>query len=190
MGAVTDDRLSLWLGTGGWLSLRLRDLPGAHIRLLMRPDKTGRMRVDHLVASDGDGWVSADLLRAIPIARIEAAASMEPGRTELLERIDRDGAKVQEQLHRFLPEQSPEAPPLDRPSWPLRLEVPGDGRRLPDSFYEAVANAYAMASELSRRPAVVLAEENGVPTTTVHRWVKEARRRGLMAAGQRREETS
>ncbi len=54
----------------------------------------------------------------------------------------------------------------------------------------------AVAAELGRttfgglisainRPAVELAEVNGVPVTTAHRWVKEARRRGFLPPGRK-----
>lgn len=48
-------------------------------------------------------------------------------------------------------------------------------------FYRRVADAYRSAQAGSGRPAAVLAEENNVPVNTVHRWVKEARRRSYLA---------
>jgi hypothetical protein len=64
-----------------------------------------------------------------------------------------------------------------------RLKVP-DGPK-PDSFYQQVAKVYGHLARGSNRPAVELAEVNGVPVTTAHRWVKEARRRGFLAPGQK-----
>lgn len=55
----------------------------------------------------------------------------------------------------------------------------------PDSFYEKVADQYLAASAETSSPAVVLAKRAGVPTTTVHGWVQEARRRGLLTRGRR-----
>jgi hypothetical protein len=52
------------------------------------------------------------------------------------------------------------------------------GRR-PDEFYRQVARVFAAAAAAEPRPAVRIAEANRVPVTTVHRWIKEARRRGL-----------
>jgi hypothetical protein len=73
----------------------------------------------------------------------------------------------------------------DRPRKPrMKFRIP-EGRRKPDDFYRRVAEAYSWLRgyEQSRSPASDLAEINGVPVTTVHRWVKEARRRGLLGPG-------
>jgi len=79
-------------------------------------------------------------------------------------------------------------PPVDErglgPS--LRLQVPS-ARKRPDSFYQQVAERFLWLTEKGRKPAVELAEANGVPVTTVHRWVKEARRRGILPAVHRGE---
>jgi hypothetical protein len=66
------------------------------------------------------------------------------------------------------------------------VKIPdGGGRRKPDRFYEQIAERFAYLATVSPRPAMELAKANGVPVTTVHGWVKEARRRGLLAAGER-----
>lgn len=70
----------------------------------------------------------------------------------------------------------------------LRLNVPA-GRK-PDDFYEEVARVFAAAGLRVRGPAAAIAEANNVPTTTVHRWLKEAKRRGLMAASAPRQQSS
>jgi len=67
---------------------------------------------------------------------------------------------------------------------PMVLKMPA-GARKPDSFYEAVAARVGWLQGEGLSPAKELAEANGVPETTVHRWVKEARRRGLMSPGRR-----
>src|SRR5690606_11112764 len=53
----------------------------------------------------------------------------------------------------------------------------------PDEFYRQVAEAYGIAAAESQRPAMLLASEAGVPVTTIHRWVREARLRGLLPRG-------
>jgi transposase-like protein len=68
----------------------------------------------------------------------------------------------------------------------LKLQIPKGGKR-PDDFYGRVAEAYSWLAGRSRHPAGDLARENSVPDTTVHRWVKEARRRGLLGAGRRKQ---
>ncbi|MEJ7766151.1 MAG: hypothetical protein WKF86_11710, partial [Acidimicrobiales bacterium] len=71
-----------------------------------------------------------------------------------------------------------------RPRVPLGR--PGETPEDRDDFYRRVAKAYTSAAVDSGRPAAVLAEENETPIDTVHRWVKEARRRGHLAAGRPR----
>lgn len=68
----------------------------------------------------------------------------------------------------------------------FKVAIP-DGRKRPDSFYEQVAARWTILTitRPTARPAHVLAEANDVPVTTVHRWIKEARRRGILGPGQR-----
>ena len=66
----------------------------------------------------------------------------------------------------------------------LRLKVP-DGQPEPDTFYREVARIYSEAMANTPRPAAAIAEANAVKVSTVHGWVKEARRRGLLAPGER-----
>lgn len=55
----------------------------------------------------------------------------------------------------------------------------------PDGFYREVARAYGSAVTETPGPAPLLAKEAGVPVTTVHRWIREARRRGFLSRGRR-----
>jgi hypothetical protein len=48
----------------------------------------------------------------------------------------------------------------------------------PDKFYRRIGEIYAKAAGVSTRPAKDLAVAWELPTTTVHRWIREARRRG------------
>ena len=57
--------------------------------------------------------------------------------------------------------------------------------RKPDPFYREVANQYGQLVATSNRPAAEMAELHGIPVTTVHRWVKEARRRGFLGPGRK-----
>ncbi len=66
----------------------------------------------------------------------------------------------------------PELPPLPRPQ----------GHRYDDHFYELVAGHYRARLKAGKRPAQEIAKASGVPVTTVHRWVRAARRRGFLAA--------
>jgi hypothetical protein len=57
--------------------------------------------------------------------------------------------------------------------------------RKPDWFYREVANQYGRLVAASNRPAAEMAELHAIPVTTVHRWVKEARRRGFLGPGRK-----
>lgn len=117
----------------------------------------GRLRI---VGLQIDGPVSAEVLRSIPIGRIEAAANA--------------------QLHPELPVWSGPAPRA-RIAASLRSNAV---RGYPDAFYAAVASAYRHLAQTSHRPVSELAGANDVPVTTAQRWVKEARRRRLLSPGQ------
>jgi hypothetical protein len=61
-----------------------------------------------------------------------------------------------------------------------RLEVP-DAKPYGDDFYRRVALVYSGLVAAGEAPAPRIADANGVPAiTTVHRWVREARRRGFL----------
>jgi hypothetical protein len=56
----------------------------------------------------------------------------------------------------------------------------------PDAFSRLIARAYGDAvRDGDRAPAKTLAEEAGVPVTTVHRWIRDARRSGHLAPTKR-----
>ena len=111
----------------------------------------------HLDALELEGLVSASLLRSIPVGRIEAAVNARAGLG------DAEEARHQARIPDHLRENA----------------VQG----YPDEFYEIVARAYRTLAASSRRPIAELARENEVPSTTAQRWVKEARRRGLLPPG-------
>lgn len=136
-----------------WLD-RPRRAVAVHVRVAARED--GRLHLDGLRL---DGPVSAEALRAVPVGRIEAAANAElhPG--------DQDG---------------PRRRPRARIAASLRSNAV---RGYPDAFYQAVASTYRHLSASSSRPVAELAAANDVPVSTAQRWVKEARRRGLLAPG-------
>jgi hypothetical protein len=122
---------------------------------------------------DAPDQLSAEVLRSIPVGRIEAAANA--------------------QLHPSAPD--PGADPLAWPEGTSPLDADGlrvpdelrtaddAGRGYPDMFYGAVAAAYRLLAAASPRPVADLAGANEVPVTTAQRWVKEARRRGHLAPG-------
>lgn len=143
----------------------------------------GRLVIESLYVGPGSEPLGASLLRRLPLGRIEAfvngnrdvAANVRSrlgGRAGKLAAVD---ATLATELA------DPPVPPS------LEVEVPPTRDR-GDEFYYAVGQAYGRALALGHRaPARALAEANKVPVTTVHRWIKEARRRGMWAPSDRGE---
>lgn len=78
----------------------------------------------------------------------------------------------------------PAAGPLPEPKDRDPLTRP-DGSD-PDGYYRRVAEAYADAVARRRSPAEALAQEAAVPIATARGWIREARRRGILAPGRRK----
>lgn len=199
-------------------------MPGT-VLVRVVPDAGGRLVLAGLRI---DGRPSAELLRAIPVGRIEAAANVQltivdnavvpvapvrrPRRRARTGPRPADGWETSDP-HRALARPGPPLPgglprraaarggasavtgaPAGRLDWAgpdaagLRIQLPpaeiGTGQRgRPDSFYRDIAHAYLQLAQSTARPAAELAEVGGVPVTTAHRWVKEARRRGFLPPG-------
>jgi hypothetical protein len=150
---------------------------GCPVFVKVRPDAGGRRLV--LGGLRVDGAPSAELLRAIPIGRIEAAANGQltvPG--DQTRAVIRPG-------HRPGGAAGPEPGGWDEPAVTTIVQRPPAraARGRPDRFYADVAAAYRDLAATSPRPACDLARRHGVPVTTAHRWVKEARRRGFLPPG-------
>lgn len=54
----------------------------------------------------------------------------------------------------------------------------------PEAFYRSVAAAYREHLTTTRAPAAAMADEAEVPVATAHRWIREARKRGFLPAGE------
>jgi len=203
--------LGFRVGPGGWVLVQGRDYPvPVYVRFRQAP--SGRLEVTELYL-DGDGRLDPAFLRWLPLVTIEALANDADAREAIVDRLGEPGADLRRlaaysgghtfgrranhwvaRSYRAQIQGSDEAqaPMPRRPQWRptkieaplLRLEVPSTVA-YPDSFYQAVADAYSFLALASKRPAVELADANGVPPSTTRRWVKEARRRGLLAPGQK-----
>ncbi len=209
---------SLAFGTqgGGWAWWTTTAMPapdGVALRFDERgaeQGRPGRLEVVQVVVSATASGLTGEMLRAVPIARLEAVINTPRPAAKAREHIHHRRRRID--LSRLVPVEVRAIPvdfgddEDDEPSdaelaevraaldaeldgVPLeeidpRIEVPA-GTRKPDGFYELVARAYLDQAARGRRPGAVIAEASGVPSTTVHRWVREARRRGLLAAGQR-----
>jgi len=130
----------------------------------------GRLRVDALFVASPT--LDSGMLRSISIPAFEAWANTPVGREAMGRVFSRTGA-----------ERAADLRPGSVGRKRARLKVPPGAK--PDSFYAKVAEVYRELAGWSNRPAVELAEANGVPITTAHRWVKEARRRGHLPPGRK-----
>jgi hypothetical protein len=137
-----------------------------------------------VVAPDSTGF-SSGAFRDIPVMRIEAAVNQPTHREVLLPLV-----APQNMLEYTSPggvryRVRPDAPV--RPRRPrLRIADPG-GYRKPDEFYRQVAERYLWLAAITPRPAQELAEANDMPVPTVHRWIREAKARGLLLLPSHRE---
>ena len=143
-----------------------------------------------------DGEPTAQLLRAIPVGRIEAAANAQltvvddavvpTGLTRRRSPALREPRASEDGWDTISPALARARPTAaGAPTAVLDRAPARDGtrRRHPNVFYQQVAAVYLGLAQASPRPAAELAEANGVPVSTAHRWIKEARRRGFLPPG-------
>jgi hypothetical protein len=142
-----------------------------------------------VLRSERDAAVTGAIARDLPLARMAAAAnsrlrrgvSPQPGSFPYVNKVMDTAAPTEALI----------LPWMGFPGWQSEAETPylavavPDETKKPDSFYAEVADRYLWLASKVNRPAEELAKANGVPATTVHRWIKEARRRGLLPPGQR-----
>lgn len=143
-------------GEHGWYEWRDGAKRGAKVLVKVDEAKDGRFHVNGLRL---EGPVSAELLRSLPVGRIEATANA--------------------QLHLGVEHKPGRA---RKPQVPAKLRK-STPQGYSDAFYDAVAQAYRGLVGTSSRPIGELATANEVPVTTAQRWVREARRRGKLPPG-------
>lgn len=201
--AIAEARGGPVVAPDGWISLELEDDLRAHLHIAA--NSAGEIVVNGLYL-DGE-HITTDTLRRVHPGRIVAAVRGQvPESIEAVTRRTTEGhtrltdeylrsSDFAARLVAFSPRgddgvelgelraRAPGRRIVERPREPLGRPGP-DPERL-DDFYLRVAEAYSSAAETSGRPAAVLAEENDVPVGTVHRWVREARRRGHLGPGRR-----
>jgi hypothetical protein len=168
---------------GGWV----RYYDGQHPEpVWVRVEETpgGRLVIRELYMNAdndlGTERLDSDQLRRLSLARIEARVNR--SKELVLKTIDKEPGPKE-------PRGPAERFPMVRGTTTGRVHGEGLGpphpRPKPDSFYQQVAQDYLDAASVSPRPAVNLAKGAGVPVSTVHGWVKEARRRGFLPPGQK-----
>jgi hypothetical protein len=165
----------------GWYEWRQEPPLAQSVRVRVGVADSGRLVLTGLHI---DGSPSADLLRSIPVGRIEAAANAQLA----------VGQRSIDTPPVLSPRTRPVAPPVAvdtgwemvEPALAVSRAAPAEGGRArgrPDVFYRDVADVYLDFAQDSPRPACDLADRHGVPVSTAHRWVKEARRRGFLPPG-------
>jgi len=159
---------------GDWYEWRQRHplFDDVQIRVRIEAHEDGRLGIAELGVI---GQPTSELLRRIPLGRIEAAANAQLAVVD--DRIERAPPRRRRAVGRPLAGgelgwEVPTAPPV----------LPS-GRGRPNAFYREIATRYRTFSHTSRRPAHDIAERYDVPVTTAHRWIKEARRRGYLPPG-------
>ncbi|GAA3078263.1 hypothetical protein [Streptosporangium carneum] len=156
----------------GWTAITGPKDTEVRARIEQNPD--GRWTVTGVLV-EGEA-ITSDTLRKISLGRLEALANTDLAALALSleqqEQPEDDQLTLGELRALAAAPASSARTPLGRP----------DGS---DAFYQEVARAYASAAAESSRPAVVLAQEAGVLVSAVHRWVREARRRGHLPPGKK-----
>ncbi|WP_157472240.1 hypothetical protein [Frankia sp. EAN1pec] len=182
-------------GNGGWVRINDPRLPG-WLYVRFEPDDRGRLRPRDLFLEGADEPITARHLRSVPLEDAEAWANGMRGQDSVAGRLPIVAPDLRGYAATFATtygkpvsaptKKAPPRPPIpDAPTVeraPLRRP---EGRALPDAFLEEVAGAYSALAQNGQKPAPVIAAEAEVPVTTVHRWIKEARRRGLLAPARR-----
>lgn len=143
----------------------------------------GRLSIVELLVPRG-GPVTTDQLRQVPLGRIDAWANGPMNRETILASLSLEPVSLEDAASLVA---ESDAAAIDRATnrrrkRSLRIQKP-EGAKYPDSFYQRVAELYLDLAASGGRPAAAIAEANAVPTTTVHRWIRQARDRGFLHKG-------
>ena len=204
----TADTISV--GNGGWVRFESTKV-GAPVFLKFEEQKGRLVVIDLFLASRTS--IDAEMLRRIPFGLIESETNTEPTATALRAGLDQPGVDLRTLVSYFgtsfgpqvdhwvarslkaqiwgsgeknapigrlvSSDQRPITPALKREA---RLKVPAQ-RAYGDDFYRDVARVYNAITGRTKGPAVLIGEANDVPTSTAHRWIKQARSRGFLPPG-------
>jgi hypothetical protein len=149
----------------GWVRAEVAGVPVlVELRLV---EREGRVRIVALHLDWGEG-IDATTLRQIPLGQIEAQANVS----------DTPGTVPGTWRH------ARAVYPINRAKQAAaKIKVP-EKKPYPNEFYQSVATAYRLCIAASMSPGPTIAGAKGVPLTQVHGWIRIARAKGLLAAGQ------
>ena len=173
----------LRVGDGGWVTATTAS--GARLHVRFEATAQGRLDPVELHLSPA-GRVDSAVLRRLPVASLAAMVNAPGRREEVTRRLSEPGrpsglaALADAELQAAIAGMVEMAGVVDG-----RLGPVPPGRGKPDAFYRRVAHAYLGLAVRTNRPAATIAAVNGVPVSSVHGWVKEARRRGFLPPGQK-----
>lgn len=187
---VDDRQDGLWPGPA-WVSISSPEGGGTSMRIVRRG---GRWVVDAVYVHGPE--VTASVLQNVPVGKFDLVMNL----VTLIFRGEETVIKYGGQEYPFLIPDEGEEPSLgllreQAEGAPRELAIAGPARSRepltrpdgsdPEEFYARVADAYREFAPQVRYPAIKMAEEADVPVTTVHRWIREARRRGKLPAGRK-----
>lgn len=118
-------------------------------------------------------------LGRVGLGALQAALNLTFGLTELLSQ-DPPAPAGEDIPEPSLAELRGRTPGVDTAESPERPRLTRPDGAAPEEFYPRVVAAYAEYAPQTRAPAREIATEAGVPVTTAHRWIREARRRGFL----------
>jgi hypothetical protein len=160
--------VSEWILLRGHVNDHIGD---ATIRMSFAENERGRVELWKVEMAAGSTPLDAEAIRRLALGKYVAWLNGGAEKRERALQVLRGGGTFN-----LVP--GPRRPPL---------RVAGaSASSKPDGFYENVAELYYwLTSDGDRGAAKRIAQANRVPATTVHAWIKEARRRGLLAPGRR-----
>lgn len=160
----------------GWVTLPgALGASGLHLRVRLADD--GRLVITDLFMHGDE--LTAEMVRGISLSRLEAQLNAGVIPTDWAQggQYNRDDKDV------TLRKLRSRVRSISAQRLVSKIERDGLARPTgqdPEEFYRLVARAYSDYAAETKAPAKALADEAKVPTTTAHRWVREARRRGFL----------
>jgi hypothetical protein len=156
-------------GKRGWVQARWEraDGSGGDVTVQPRLKTAERWYIARLLVS----VPTSELLRDVPLARIESAVNADVNADPQMRQWVESG--TDEETLELARREASRRPKLKRPG----------RRRLDDKHYQRVAAAYKGAVAHGLHPSKTLAAESDTPPGTVNRWIAEARKRGYLPPG-------